>query len=263
MKWLSVFVVVILLQVQATDNNGRGGSGFGGLEEAAEIAISYSGFDELESYNLNEEKSAVVSLTGDQTPFLHEQINGREVWQIVVDSVQLRMTSRSQSGNNVVRTESTFRVFTINIDAVSGQLIKLYSVPDGDYPHKPPIPPVDVAEKQLQGLGPKSEFYHGFLEEPPVVSFLEALSSLVYDPFSAQEIHALYIMHSQGGAPPRPVWIIDLRGLDPVPMTMGGTMRNASVAIEERNHRRTGVDAVTGIHIFSTALPQMPRTKDD
>lgn len=233
-------------------------------DQAVSAALAITGFSRLTHYSVpSTEAAELVALQDDQTPFLHEQINGREVWQIVVDSVQLRMTSRSQSGPKMGRTDSTFRVFIIDIDAVSGQLIKLYSVPDGDYPHKAPIPPVDVAEKQLQSRGPRSEFYHGFPDTPPVLSFLEALKSLVYDPFSANEIHALYIMHSQGGGTPRPVWIIELRGIDPAPRTMGGPERNASVSIEKRNHRRTCIDAVTGVHIFTSTLPQMRRTNNE
>jgi len=218
--------------------------------DAISSALVHTGFSTLR-YSLDRAKSGVVTLTGDETPFLHDSINGKEFWKVDIDSVHLAIDVELKSGEIVQRVDTNLRNFTIFLHPKTGQIVRISSDP-GDYPHKPPKPSAEQAEKQLQSLGPKSEKYHGFPDVPPKISFLEALRSVIHDPFSAHEIHVWYVMHSMGDDTPRPVWIIDLRGLDPCPQTRSGR----DVAITSRNHRRNGVDAMTGVRLFTTTLPQ-------
>jgi hypothetical protein len=221
-------------------------------DDAVSSALAHTGFSKLE-YSLDKVKSGVVTLTDDETPFLHDSINGHEFWQVNIDSVHLMIDVELKSGEIVQRVDTNLRNFTIFLHPKTGQIVRISSEPD-DYPHKPPKPSAEQAEKQLQSLGPKSEKYHGFPDVQPKVIFLEALRSVINDPFTAHEIHGWYVMHSRGDGTPRPVWIIDLRGLDPPPPAI--SQLGANVSIENRNHRRNGVDAMTGAHLFTTTLPQ-------
>jgi len=253
---LAISVIIFSSVVLSTDGKDRATWQLKTSGDAVSSALAHTGFSKLE-YSLDRVKSGVVTLTDDETPFLHDSINGQEFWQVNIDSVRLVIDVELESGKTVQRVDTNVRDFVVFLHPKTGQIVRISSEPD-DYPYKPPKPSAEQAEDQLRRvkLGGSSEFYHGFPDMPPKVSFVEALRSVIHDPFSAHEIHALYVMHSRRDGTPRPVWIIDLRGLDPAPMTMGGPGRTAVVPIEERNHRRNGVDAMTGAHLFTTTFPQ-------
>lgn len=254
---IAICVTIFSSMVLPVDGDDRTAWRLKTKEDAADAALTYTGFSGLKQYSLDSSTVQLVVLEDDQTPWLHSQINGKQLWQVGVD-VNLELLVENRAGDTLRRFDQNSRKFMVYLNPETGQIIKMSSEPGYDYPHKPTKPSAEYAEDQLRRvkLGGSSEFYHGFPDMPPKVSFVEALRSVLNDPFSAHEIHALYVMHSRRGDTPRPVWIIDLRGLDPAPMTMGGPGRTAVVPVEERNHRRNGVDAMTGAHLFTTTLPQ-------
>ncbi|HUT28466.1 MAG TPA: hypothetical protein VMX13_01645, partial [Sedimentisphaerales bacterium] len=116
-------------------------------------------------------------------------------------------------------------------------------------------------EAQFRGM---KEVYHGFPPTPPKINLLDALDAVlghgIGSPFVAKEIYAVYVMHSEKGAPPRPVWAITLRGI-PYRHLKGKPLHLIDVPDEEiaptwqRNRIRNVVDAVTGQVLFATSSP--------
>ena len=221
-------------------------------DDAISTALSYTGFSELSTFVIDSTKPPqLVVLEDDQTPFLHQQINGKPLWKVTI-SVILEIRVEDKSGGSFQRFDENIREFDIYLDPKTGQLMKMLSGSDLEYPHKPPLASADVAEWMLSY--PK-EIALGFPTEISDVNFLEALRYVVGNPFSAKEIHVLYIIWTNRGRDPRPVWSIDLRGTPPTILT-GGPERTASVPIEERNHMRSIVCAKEAHHLQSSTGPQ-------
>ena len=217
-------------------------------DQAVSAALATTGFSRLTHYSVPATKAAeLVVLDDDQTPFLHGQINGRQLWHVEVQ-VKLELKVEDRTGATHQEYDTTSRKFDIYLDPRTGNIIKLVSGAEAVYEHKPPLPSTDTAERDLSW---HRTFYHDLPAEPPGIDFLEALRSTVGHPFLAREIHASYLTYSRRDSDPRPVWIIDLRGIPPLP----GHPR-VEIPIEQRNHMRSIVDAQTGRHMGSGTSPQ-------
>jgi hypothetical protein len=218
---------------------------------AVDAALRLTGFSSLKGYSLDSSAVQLVILDDDQTPWLHNQINGKQLWQVQID-VNLELLVENQAGDTLRRFDQNIREFNVYLDPEIGVVIKMSSDP-GEYPHRPFNPPADVAEWVLRY---QKEIFHGFPNEPPGIDFLEALRSVVGDPFSAKEIHVLYILWSKNNSEPRPVWSIDLRGLDTPAIMPSHSAEGTDIPIEQLNHRRSIVCARTGYNLYSTDAPQ-------
>ena len=98
-------------------------------------------------------------------------------------------------------------------------------------------------------------------DEPPQITFLQAIDRVLAggmgSPFLAKEIDGYYVRHARGDQEPRPVWIVELRGLPPYPLKGGGPgFDSEEVSPRYRNHMRNVVDARTGQVLFANNLPQ-------
>lgn len=218
-------------------------------EEAIKVALEYSGFSQLGmSTSKLEISTQQLIISDDQTPFLKDKINGKKLWQIKLDAIELKLDKYDKSLTNRV-----IRNFLIYIDPETGTLIKISSELENDYENKPPKPTAERAEKVLSEI---QETYHGFPDSVLPISFFDALHFCLGDPITAKEIHAILVLHSKMGSNPRPVWIIDIRGIDQPMIPSGGPKNISHIPIEHRNHIRNAVDAITGKHIFSTTMPQ-------
>ena len=125
-----------------------------------------------------------VDVNDNNTPFLHAQINGKKgVWLVEIKNVRLKLKSAAPGFKD--KYVRTFQVF---VDPNTGHLLKITSTFDGNDPNMLPEPPAAVAEAQMKNSG--DETYHGFPNEPPKVSLLDALNEVtVGNPLFAKEIY--------------------------------------------------------------------------
>jgi hypothetical protein len=189
----------------------------------------------------------VTTLAEDNTPFLHSQIEGRPIWQVVITGWQLDLKSAGPDEH-----DRFARVFDVFIDPTDGKLLKAVSRWPENVPTIAPQPSARSAEEQM----PRSddERYHGFPDPPPLIDLVRALDIVQRDgsssPYLAKQIIAHYVMESTRGGKPRPVWAITLWGIPPFEASYPG------VPVDARNHMRTVVNAETGRCLFSTTTPQ-------
>lgn len=218
--------------------------------EAITRAISLTGLDSV-SKKATPERTTVAE---DRTPFLSQQFNGKSVWRVRFGPGSLKL--KSAEPGFVDKYE---RIFDVLLDERTGQLIGLSSHFSGAARDMRPEPSAASAEKQLRAT---SEVYLGLPTVDPKVTFLSALDAVltngVGSPFLAKEIDGLYILDTSSGSAPRPVWVITLRGLLPIPAL--GPVNPAHVPEEtapiwQRNHMRNVVDATTGKFLFATNYP--------
>jgi len=94
----------------------------------------------------------IVVLENDQTPFLHDQINGRPIWKVMFKDI--RLSTPIDMSNP---TKEYHRDFVALIDPENDCLLKIYSTrPGKNYVDEPAI---DKEERKIKGLG---EEYLGF-----------------------------------------------------------------------------------------------------
>jgi len=213
--------------------------------EAVAVASRLTGLDEL-----SEKISArFTTVTEDYTPFLSKQLIGSQAWQVEFENVSLRLESAIPGYQDQFQ-----RKFIVLIDRNTGQLLSITSKFEGKDPDMRPIASGESAEEQLRA---EEETYHGLPDEEPKIGFLDALDIVLSDgigsPFLAKEIYASYVMHSRMDSEPRPVWIVTLRGLPPMPAR--GPYGD-SIPVWQRNHMRNIIDAMTGESLFATNSPQ-------
>ena len=121
-----------------------------------------------------------------------------------------------------------------------------------------PEPNAVSAERQLRASG---EIYLGFPDVPPSINFLDALDIILKDgvgsPFSAKEIDALYVMYSRRNSKPCRAWVITLRGIPPLPVSIPpGASREIAEQVWGYNHIRTVINDETGKILLMTNWPQ-------
>jgi len=216
--------------------------------DAVSVAAHYCGFDKYETIDTKkiQENSRLITIMGDNTPFLHNQINNCSVWIVKFDSIDLSKALKSKSPNN-----SSHRTFDVFLDQETGKLLKIHYREPGYDSCISPLPVAGIAEEQMNRTGEK---YLGFPDSMPLFSFIEALDNVSHNPAFAREIIALYVLDSHLVYGSRSAWVIDLRGINPIPISG----RNAEIHVPEyqRNHYRTVIDATTRHRIFTDTFPQ-------
>jgi len=193
-----------------------------------------------------------VDVNDDNTPFLYRQIKGKKnVWRIEIKNVRLKLKSVWPRYK-----DKYLRNFEVLVDPNTGHLLRIRSKFDGYDPNMLPEPTAEWAEARLRGAG--YEIYHGLPDEPPEISFIQALNAIGGHPLLAKEIYALYVMESKMKSQPRPVWAITLRGIPPLHFITvpPGVSQDKLPPIWQRNHFRYVVNAVTGKVLFATTTPQ-------
>jgi hypothetical protein len=117
-----------------------------------------------------------------------------------------------------------------------------------------PFPSVAEEERQLRSLG---ERFVALLDAEPDVDFYNALKQVeatgVVAPKEAKQVIAYLVSHHTRRYSPRPVWIIQTRGVE---LVMEGYAAQADIPIDARNHMRHVVDATTGDWLYSDTVPQ-------
>jgi hypothetical protein len=209
-------------------------------------AMAFTHFNSLPGVSTS---SLRIVVSEDNTPFLAKNIVKRQAWSVEVDNVSLKLKSAVPNFK-----DRYVRTFFVVIDQQTGQLLRITSESAGTATDLRSPPTADTAETQLRASG---ETYHDLPLEVPKVSFLDALDAVLSrgkgSPFLAQRIRAAYVIESDGGAAPRPVWAITLEGIPP--MQPHGR-RPTEVPAWQRDHIRNIVDATSGAVLFATTIPQ-------
>jgi hypothetical protein len=213
-------------------------------ENAIKLAKHLTNLDAI-SKKISAERIKIVE---DNTPFLWKQFIGKQAWQVKFEDGSLKLKSAIPGFQDKYK-----RNFIVLLDEATGKLLKVQSKYEGEAPEMRPAPTGASAEAQLRG---DQENYLGLPTTNPHHNFLEALdlvlSKGVGSPFLAKEINGVYVIHTKMNSDPKPVWVITLRGLPPIPI--GGPQEDA-VPEWQRNHMRNVIDDVAGIVLFATNNP--------
>jgi hypothetical protein len=247
----------ILFSIAYSDSSNivvkEGGFKISSAQQAVARALEYTGFGTIKDLSIEDVKKSakLTTISDDKTPFLHEKINSKPIWRLVFADIPIKY---SRTGTDSIHEH--LRTFEVLIDPASGRLLKIHSIAEGYDTNISPLPPADVAEKQMRRI---HELYHGFPERLPTISFLDAYKNngLPLD----KEIIAIYVLDSRMDPTPRSVWVIDRRGLPPRPTVRRGG--NKHVSEYQRNHSRTIIDAETGDGLLFDNLPQAMSKPED
>ncbi|HWL93380.1 MAG TPA: hypothetical protein VNT79_07580 [Phycisphaerae bacterium] len=228
-----------------------GMAALGGREgQSRAIAEALEVFGIRDSDSVSAE-ARVVTLSEDKTPFLHDQITNRPIWQVTIADYRLKLRSAPEG-----HEDSISRTFDVLIDPTGNRLLKITSRWPEGYKESAPEPRAAFAEDRFRDSG--REVYHGFPDPPPAVNFLQALN-IIYttaaDPYDAKQIVAHYVARSTLGRKPQDVWAINLRGITPFESSYPGVLECA------RDHKRHIVDAKSGKWLFASTSPQ-PETPE-
>ena len=118
-------------------------------------------------------EAELVILETDDTPFLHEQVVGRPIWEIVIPKWKLKL--KSAKG-----VEDAFeRTFDVLLDPENGNVLRVASRWPQGVAGEPPDLPAQSAEDQMWGTS--KEKYDSFPDEEPRITFAQALE-VVYGP---------------------------------------------------------------------------------
>jgi hypothetical protein len=188
----------------------------------------------------------LVTLAVDNTPFLHDRIEGRPIWDVVIADWRLKLESAPTNSR-----DQYSRVFDIFIDPTDGKLLKAVSRWPEGVPAVAPEPSAQSAEEQMPRSG--REKYLGFPDGQARVTLLRALDIVMAEgdnPLIAKQILAHYVMQTRMRGKPRPVWAITLRGIPPIKSPPPG------VSVDALNHIRVIIDAETGKWLGAGTCPQ-------
>jgi hypothetical protein len=216
---------------------------------AVERAIALTGLNIVSG----QVSAQLATINDTNTPFLAAQLKNRAGWCVEFDAASFTGKLKSSQAGYRDPFEAQ-RKFVVSIDSKTGQLLSIKSQFKGEDGGLEPEPDTKTAESQLKAGG---EVYSGFPTVDPKITFLEAVDAVlaqgIGSPFVAKEVNGLYVMDSRVGSPPRPVWIITLRGLPPRPSHW--SKENANTQVQSTTMRNV-VDAKTGKCLFATNFPR-------
>jgi hypothetical protein len=117
-----------------------------------------------------------------------------------------------------------------------------------------PFPSAPEEERQLRNLG---ERFVALPELEPAVDFYNALKQIDVAGLApvqeARQVIAYLVTHHTRRYGPRPVWIIQTRGIE---LPLEGYAAEVDIPIDARNHMRHVIDAMTGAWLYSDTAPQ-------
>ncbi len=197
-------------------------------------------------------EAELVILETDDTPFLHEQVVGRPLWEVVIPKWKLKF--KSAKG-----VEDAFeRTFDVLVDPENGNVLRVASRWPQGVAGEPPDLPAQSAEDQMWATS--KEKYHSFPDEAPRISFAQALEVVygqgVGNPLVAKRITGRYVVLSGSRGEPSPVWAITLEGVHIASPGFLGLRPRPSKRI------RNNVDARTGEWLGASNFP-LPITENE
>ena len=154
-------------------------------------------------------EAELVILETDDTPFLHEQVVGRPIWEIVIPKWKLKFKSAKGAEDAFERT------FDVLVDPENGNVLRVASRWPQGVAGEPQDLPRQSAEDQMWGTS--NEKYDSFPDEAPRITFARALEVVhgpgVGNPLVAKRITGRYVVQSIAPKGPSPVWAITLEGI--------------------------------------------------
>jgi hypothetical protein len=169
--------------------------------QAVDIAASYLGLGDLSGLDIVADR---VTPTGDNTPILHELINGRKCWVVSFGGLKL-----SEVVDDTTYDNPFISRLNVLLDAESGQLLKAWSTEWLD----PPTAWRTAAEADAIVDGVNEE-WHGLPDTLPKVGLLQALSESAHLP-RAEQLDVVYVSASyltvDGWLEAHPTWMITTR----------------------------------------------------
>jgi hypothetical protein len=200
-------------------------------------AIKVESADDIESIES-------VDLSTLNIPFLSGTLKGQKGIRASFRPGPLKITASREGEKDKYQ-----RTFSVLLDASASRVLMVHSRIMGPTQDIHPEAPPEQAEADLRRI---AEVYLSFPDDPPKISFMEALDAIrlrgVGYPLAAQEIDGIYVMDSRLQQPARAVWVITLRGLPPLT-----SKRNEPVW--QRNYFRNIVDAQTGKWLYADNRP--------
>jgi len=210
-------------------------------EKAYERALEITGFDKSKDYTNPKRVSDICELitTKDSTTaYVADEISNRIAWQVKLQNISLHLKGNTPEGAILGPVD-----FIILIDSLTGIPLRINSIP------KEPIEREATSLEAEQQLGRE---YVGLPGELPVFSIFEIFNECKFYPAISKEIIINYVLYSKNDSPPKPVWIVYLRGLPPFHSGM-----NPNEEYKTTN-RRYIIDANAGYVIWCDNLP-IPR----
>jgi len=214
------------------------------VEDAAKHAARVTGFTEAKDLTHSVKR---VVLDKDNTPYLADRLVGRELWCVTYTGWSIEPLDSSLSGGKDWYT----RTVDVLLDPTNGRLLKIKSRWPSDVVDLYPEASAASATRQLQGSD--KEKYHGFPSEPPAISFVDAVEAVQEgggNPRAAKQIVGQWVLWSKREKPPRPMWVITLRGIPPIDAGYPGVPEYL------RDHLRLIVDPVARKWVSGSTSPQ-------
>lgn len=248
--FLNVCFIIPIIALNAISGENNNIPVIKSKEEAIAKTLKITGFENRIKVMPTDTMVKRIIIKKDSTAFLSNQIEGRELWQVIINDVDIRPEYSRSRGINYWRRKS----FNILLDPISGQLLKINSVPMvTDSICTPSL----TADEETAYLKAKGKIYHGFPPVAPNISFRDALiAAIPCRPLIANEISAQYILYSKFGSEPKPVWKITSLGVPPLHFTSRGQeSSNEEVFLECYT---CIVDAMTGKWESVSLVPCYP-----
>jgi hypothetical protein len=190
------------------------------------------------------ESDATEIILGDETvPFLSAELSGKRTWQVRCDGVTIADDDR---------VNPDLRSFDVLLSPDVGHVMKMRTRwPRGTAPM---TPPPSVGDEATQWIATGERFV-GLPAAAPKVALSEAVRSARGGASNAKEIIAYYVLYTceYAGIRDRPVWVVQLRGLPPFPLSH---RRSRTLPEDWRNHLTSIIDARTGKFIVGGTIPQ-------
>jgi hypothetical protein len=256
---LVVTLLIVCVAFASADSTYAAPNGDGKLtpETALTKAIAIMGLDKDTTWKRPSESKAVTTLTitDDDTPFLHEEINGREALKVRLERVPV--VARDQRTDTTVM--GAFRNFDVYLDATTGQLVKIVSALDS-YENKVEsgeirFPSVEVAEEQIKSM---NETYEGLSSEIPAVGYLTAFAHADGNPVGSDLVVAQLLNVRVGSRYHRPAWVVNTHGKQSIVPSIPFGTNWPTHQPYELNHLRTVLDT-TGKFLYATNVPYATR----
>jgi hypothetical protein len=186
-------------------------------------------------------------------PFMADTLRGREVWQVEITGVRLCFGVTGSRANRYVHRLS------IILTRDSGVPVLIESPWPANQAPIAPFPPREEEERQMTA---GRERFSGPPSNAPRVSFLAALNEIhkygsgFGSPVVAKQIRAYYALHTNERWSNRAVWVVQLRGIPAFTPFGPEGFDPKSIPVDQRNHIRNLVDAMTGKWLEASTTPQ-------
>ncbi len=212
MRWIRITILAILTLVSVSavadtlnQDSTVAGNRLTTADAAIARALSYTGFDELESYSRSVQVAAELMTVGESDPeVLRAEFDGKQLWRVDFENVSFDSS------------EGCARDFEVYLDAERGCLVHIWScsqpggcdtVINADWVRHSP-------EWQVENGRPSVE-YLGFPPGPLRVRFLHVVRRLLSSAHNAKAVLITGLLVSQFDSPGKntDVWFVTLSGM--------------------------------------------------